>query len=105
MKQYLSIAVTSMLLAAALTCEDTPPTIDAGPDPSISDCCNWYIVPLYYDRPQVCLDKHSYVCDAGETTPAGCLIDHQCRWLECLGGIVDYWACNCGGRITDGHCP
>lgn len=60
---------------------DKPSSTDAGADPEISQCCDWWIVPLLYDKPQVCLDEHT---DEGE-----------CRWLTCLGGLVTYHTTGC----------
>jgi hypothetical protein len=67
-----SLAIAYILVA----CVDRLPTTDAGADPSISDCCNWFILPLLYDRPGECLCKHT---DPGMQ-----------RWLTCLGGLEEY---------------
>lgn len=61
-----------------LACMDSPPSTDAGADPDISACCDWYYMPWRAD-PQTCLEEHT---EYGE-----------CRWLTCLGGIVTYRAC------------
>lgn len=77
----LRISVAAAISAVAIawllvSCMEPPPSTDAGADPSISDCCNWYILPLLYDRPQACLCQHT---NEGEQ-----------RWLTCLGGLVEY---------------
>ena len=54
-----------LLLAVAACALESPPSTDAGADPQISQCCDWYLVPLLYPRPQVCLDEHSDVASAG----------------------------------------
>lgn len=71
-------ALLSLALVACLP--DDPPSTDAGADPDISACCNWYVFPLAYPRPQSCLDDH--------TAPG------ECRWLTCLGGLVEYQSCS-----------
>lgn len=50
-------------------CTSRPPSTDAGPDPDVSACCNWYVFPLAYDRPGACLCDHT---SEGER-----------RWLTC----------------------
>lgn len=75
-------AITLALSSAvwlAVACTDRPPSTDAGPDPDISDCCLYFLLPVYYDEPEVCLRKH--------TEPG------ECRWLTCLGGLATYNVC------------
>jgi hypothetical protein len=68
----------AVLYAAAfgVACTDRPTSTDAGADPDISDCCLWFVVPLYFDRPGDCLCKHT---DPGMQ-----------RWLTCLDGLEEY---------------
>jgi len=70
-----------MAFGPLAACQDSPPSTDAGADPDISACCNWFILPLIYERPQACLDEHS---DEGE-----------CRWLTCVGGLFEYKTTGC----------
>lgn len=77
-------AVATALTAAAivwllLACIARPPSTDAGPDPAISGCCDYFLLPVYFDHPETCLRKR---------TAAG-----ECRWLTCLGGLVEYEVC------------
>ena len=64
---------------------DRPASTDAGADPDISACCDWFNPVLralhYVDDPQVCLDEHTAV--------------GECRWLHCLGGVVEYQTTGC----------
>lgn len=79
-------AVAGVLTVVAIawllvSCAAPLPSTDAGADPEISQCCNWWLVPLLYDEPQVCLDEHT--------------AEGECRWLTCLGGVVTYRSSSC----------
>lgn len=71
-----AVFIVVLVAASLLACFTAPPSTDAGADPDISDCCLWFVVPLYYDDPHDCLCKHT---NTGEQ-----------RWLTCLGGLAEY---------------
>lgn len=74
------ITVSAVISAVAIawllvSCVERPSPNDAGYDPDITDCCDWFVAP-WLDRPQACLCDHT---EPGEQ-----------RWLTCLGGLVEY---------------
>lgn len=69
----------ALVLVACIDGPSHPPSEEA-PDPNVARCCDWYNpwlrVTEDLDDPQVCLDDLSDV--------------DECRWLDCLGGLVTY---------------
>lgn len=82
----------------AVACMDDPPRgwppDDIGED--IGDCCNGLVLPIIFDDPQECINDRTNV-EALQHT--------QCRFINCLGGILTYWFCNCHGLPSDAPCP
>lgn len=66
-----AVAIAWLLVA----CIERPTSSDAGADPDISACCDWFFAPWL-------------------SAPGDCLCDHTARgeqrWLTCLGGVVEY---------------
>lgn len=83
MRQYLAIGGVSIVLGLSLTCAEQPPSTDAGADPDISACCDWYnpVLRVLFDLPD------PRACLIAQTAPG------ECRWLHCLGGLVEYSYC------------
>jgi hypothetical protein len=74
--------IRSLLAALAITavaaCLDAPPpSTDAGSDPAVSACC-WKL----FEGPSAVRACMRELSDEG-----------QCRWLQCLGGLVTFEAC------------
>lgn len=75
---FIALACAAMAFGPLVACDDAPPSTDAGADPEISGCCLGLVLP-WRDSPEACLRD---LTDTGE-----------CRWLTCLGGLVEYEVC------------
>lgn len=92
-------AFTAVLFAAGFAaCFDSPPRADYPPDDigdDIGDCCNGLVLPGILESPQECIEARTNV-EALQHT--------QCRFINCLGGLLTYYVCNCHGERRSEPC-
>lgn len=71
-------ALVLALVGACVEREPSPPSSDAGRIPEINACC-WRWFGGGEDAVKACIRDH--------------IVERECRWLSCFGGLRVYTAC------------